>query len=547
MNDSSVETLDVAVVGAGFAGLYQLHRLRQLGFSVRLFEAGAKAGGVWYWNRYPGARVDLPVPQYEYSLEPVWRDWIWQERFPGRDELVAYFAHAVKRLNLASGIEFNSRVTAAHFNNEENIWHLTVNEDRHVRARFVVFCTGYASKPYVPEFPNIKRFGGDCYHSGLCPESLDFRDKRVAIIGTGASGVQLVQEGARLARRLTLFQRTPVYAIPMRQKRLDAATQREGQKQYAELFLNRAKSPGGALISVGGMSAHQLTDAERSEALERTWEEGGFAFWTTFIDVATDLAANRFVYDFWRDKVRRRIKDPKLQEILAPMEPPYPFGVKRPSLEQDYYEAFNRENVELVDMRKAGIDSFTETGITTTDGRKFDFDIIILATGFDAVTGGLTQIDLRGDQGQALADVWRNGVKTQLGLASKGFPNMWFIYGPQSPNNACVGPTCAEIQGEWVVSCLRHLRENQIRRFEATDKGQESWTQEMDLIASFVLMSKGDNWQTGANIPGKTRQLLTHVDYLRYMEFCRTSEQSGYADFALSQWRMNDSTWNPGK
>ena len=524
---------DVIVVGAGFAGLYQLHRLRELGFSVRLFEAGAQAGGVWYWNRYPGARVDLSPPQYEFSLEAVWRDWYWREKFPSRDELAAYFEHVVNQLDLRADIQFSSRVTSAAFDEATNRWKVVVNGEQRCEARFLVLCTGYASKPYIPHFDNIDRFEGECYHSGLCPESLKFDNKRVAIIGTGASGIQLVQEGAHHAAHLTVFQRTPIYGIPMRQEPLSKQLQEQWKQTYPQQFRERASI--GTLIRNTGKSALVVTESERLEALERTWAHGGFEFLATFIDVYTNQQAARLVYDFWRDKVRQRIIDPVLQEKLAPTVPPYPFGVKRPSLEMDYYEAFNQSNVELVDMNEAGIETFTQTGIKTTDGRVFEFDIIVLATGYDAVTGGLTQIDIRGADGQNLAAVWQDGVRTQLGMTAKGFPNMWFIYGPQSPNGACIGPLCAEVQGEWVISCLNHLRTTGVRRFEATQKGQEAWNQVMETVESIFLIAKGNNWQTGSNIPGKKRQLLTHMDYLGYMNACKESERNGYADFALSR------------
>ena len=525
---------DVVIVGAGFAGIYQAWRLCELGFSVRVFEMEAEAGGVWAGNRYPGARVDVAVPTYEFSMEQVWRGWYWKEKFPSREDLTAYFRHAISQLNVGDLIEFNAKVTEAHFDEQSNRWVVTVNETETYQARFLVFCTGPASAPYIPDYKNIDQFQGECHHTGMWPEGLTLDYKRVAVIGTGASGIQLVQVAGHCASRLTVFQRTPINGIPMRQEPLSRKTQDEWKKNYPELFKLRNRTPGGSLIKSTGKMTTEVSQEEMLAEFEKSWEHGGFDFWATFPDVFYDLEANRKIYNFWRDKVRQQLKTEELKELLAPMEPLAPFGAKRPSLVTDYYHIFNQDNVELVSLRDKSIEMFTSKGIRTSDGRDFEFDIIIFATGFDALTGPLTRIDIRGRNGRCLTEHWADGARTQMGIATHGFPNMWFLYGPQSPNNRLIGPTSAEIQGEWLVRCLEHLRNNQIVTMEATTEGENSWDREMEKIVSYDLMSTVSSWQTGGNIPGKKRKLLVYVDTVGYMQHLNNCADSGYSNFMLT-------------
>jgi len=531
----AVELLDALIVGAGFSGLYQLHRLRQRGFRVRLFEAGADLGGIWYWNCYPGARVDSHVPNYEFSLEELWRDWNWTERFPAWDELRRYFRHADRKLELSRDIRFNARVTAARFDAGADQWQVECADGHRIRTRFLVPCTGFAAKAYVPALPGLEGFAGPCFHTAHWPQDgLDMTGRRVGVIGTGASGVQVIQEAGRIASHLAVFQRTPNLALPMRQQVLDEPSQRAMKARYPEWFRRRARSAGGLFDVVADeRSALEVSTEERLAVFESAWRKGGFHFWAgTFKDIILDRKANRLAYEFWREKTRARIKDPVLAEKLAPAEPPHPFGTKRPSLEQRYYEVFNQDNVALADVREEPIEEITPTGVRT-GSRHYRLDILVLATGFDAGTGGLTQLDVQGLSGRTLKDAWSGGVQTYLGLGIPGFPNLLMLYGPQSPTAFCNGPTCAELQGDWVADCLSYLRDNGLARIEADPDASASWTQHMAELAASTLLPLAESWYMGANIPGKPRQLLHHIGLQPYLTFCRESAENGYSGFKL--------------
>jgi cation diffusion facilitator CzcD-associated flavoprotein CzcO len=532
----TVEDLDVVVVGAGFTGLYQLHRLRQHGFSVRLFEAGADLGGIWYWNCYPGARVDTHVPMYEFSSEELWRDWDWTERFPSWEELRRYFKYVDQKLDLSKDIVFNTRVEAADFDEDRRRWVVRTQEGGLVRTRFLVLCTGFAAKPYIPDLKGLDRFAGAKHHTAWWPQSgLDLTGKRVGVIGTGASGVQVVQEAAAVAAELTVFQRTPILALAMQQCALDKAAQVEAKRDYPARFARRSESFGGFDFHASGKSALEVSPAERRAVYEASWAAGGFSFWaSTFYDVMMNLEANRTAYDFWREKVQARIRDPKLAEKLAPKEPPHPFGVKRPSLEQTYYDVFNQENVRLVDLKETPILEVVPNGVSTTDANH-ELDVLVLATGFDAVTGGLTQIDIRGVEGLTLKEKWAQGARTHLGLTSAGFPNLLFLYGPQSPSGFCNGPTCAELQGDWVVEFLRHMRDTGVSRFDATAEAEQIWKDHVKQVGAMTLFPLADSWYMGANIPGKPRELLNYPGGVPlYLQLCRESAEKGYEGFLFA-------------
>lgn len=528
--------LDALVVGAGFNGLYQLYHLRKKGFSVQLVDAGADLGGVWFWNCYPGARVDSHVPNYQYSFEDLWEGFSWTEKFPSRDELCRYFEYLETRLDLKKDIQFNTRVTAARFEEESNQWAIETNQANAIQARHLILCTGFAAKAYTPEFKGLETFQGECHHTGHWPhEGLDFSGKRVGVIGTGASGVQIVQEASKEASQLTVFQRTPILALPMRQEKLSKNNHQAMLETYQD-ELRRARANGRQYFDIppAEKSGHDLSPDEQQAYLAKYWALGGFHFWgDTFVDVLTDLEVNRVAYDFWRDRTRERIHDPVVAEKLAPTDPPHPFGTKRPSLEQWYYEVFNQENVELVDTQDDPIKEITATGVATA-GAEFDLDILVLATGFDAFTGGLTQIDIVGTEGISLRQKWADGVKNHLGISVSGFPNMFMLYGPLSPSGLCNGPVCAEIQGEWIVSCLAYLRDNQLQRIEATVQAEDAWVAHVRELGDSTLFPQADSWYMGANIPGKPRQLLNYPSLPNYMEFSEQCAENGYEGFDLS-------------
>jgi cyclohexanone monooxygenase len=503
---------------------------------VKVFEAGSDIGGVWYWNCYPGARVDTYGPLYQFSSEELWRDWNFSELYPSWEELRAYFHHVDKKLGLSRDIRFNTRVTGAEFDTNRYQWVVQASDGSVTRAQFFVLCTGLAAKPYIPPIAGLKDFRGICHHTGLWPqEGVHFKGKRVGVIGTGASGVQVVQEFYRDVAELTVFQRTPNLALPMRQRQLDGETNRRMKEAFPEAFLKRATTFGGFDYDSIPKNALDVSEQERQATYEELWNRGGFAPWIgTYQDVLSNEEANDTVYAFWRDKVRARIKDPAVAEKLAPMKPVHPFGVKRPSLEQHYFEAYNQPNVKIVDLLESPIERVTPTGVKMKD-REVELDILVLATGFDFLTGGLTSIDIRGTNGETLREKWSSGSRAQLGMASAHFPNLLYIYGPQSPSAFCNGPSCAELQGDFVVACIEHIRRNNLRRIEATQEAEEAWRDHVAELVGATLFPRAQSWYMGANIPGKKREMLVYPGGLPlYLQKCKESADAGYAGFVLS-------------
>jgi cyclohexanone monooxygenase len=535
-HNNEIEDLDVIIVGAGFAGLYLLDRLRGMGMSVQVFEAGDGPGGVWYWNCYPGARVDSPGPMYQFSRDDLWRDWKFSELYPSWEEIREYFRYMDKKLGLSRDIRFNRRVNEAEFDPARNRWTVCSSDGSVTRARYFVLCTGLGSKPYIPELPGLSDFAGERHHTALWPQQgLDMAGKRVGVIGTGASGVQVAQEAAAVAVHLTVFQRTPNLALPMRQRKLDDDTIRRMKEDYPRAYQKRRTTFGGFDYEFLEKSASEVSEDERRATFERVWEIGGFAPWVgSFNDLLANEQSNRAAYDFWRDKTRARINDPAVAEMLAPTGPIHPYGAKRPSLEQNFFDIFNQRNVSLVDLRKTPIESVTRSGIKTAAG-EHDLDVLVLATGFDAVTGGLTSIDIRGTQGETLREKWAKGVRAHLGMAAAGFPNLLFVYGPHSPNAFANGPTCAELQGDWIVQLLDHVRQRDWTRFEATAAAEEEWRVQVHALADATLFPQADSWYFGANIPGKPREMLSFAGGLStYMAKCNESAERGYEGFAIN-------------
>ena len=531
---ADVVTVDVVVVGAGFNGLYQLKRLRDAGWSVRVVEAGDGLGGVWHHNRYPGARVDSHIPNYEFTSPEIWRDWNWSERFPGRDELVRYFEHIDRVWDLSRDVDLGCRITTAHSTGDG--WRLESQDGRRYECRWLIMCTGFGSAPYVPDLPGLESFEGECQHTAAWPDELDLAGRRVGVIGTGASAVQVIQEAAPVASRLTVFQRTPVYALPMQQRELTVEEQTEAKAGYAEMFARRNEPPTSSFhdIAADPRSALEVTEGERLANYEDRWAKGGFHFWAgTFADTLSDEGSNRLAYEFWRDKVRSRLADPALHEVLAPTEPPYPFGTKRPSLETTYYDLFDRPTVDLVDLRSDPLVEITPDGVRTASA-EVELDVLVLATGFDANTGGFTRMDFRGVGGRHIADVWADGVDTHTGVAVPGFPNMLILYGPQSAASFCNGPVCAELQGDWVVDLLDHARRHGHTRFDTSDEHARQWTETLADYADGTLFGRADSWYMGANIPGKRRQLLNVPSADGYLTALRTCAAEGYSGFEFS-------------
>lgn len=533
------DELDVMIVGAGFAGLYQLNNLRKLGFKVRAVEAAPGLGGVWYWNCYPGARVDTWGPMYQYSDESLWKDWNFTELYPDWAAVRKYFEYVDAKLDLSRDITFGTAVTGARFDENSRCWTVTTKndetgEERQTCAHTVLLCMGFGSKPLMPDIPGLGTFEGVMSHTARWPQDgHDLVGKRIGVIGTGASGVQVIQETAPIAEHLTVFQRTPMLALPMRQRSVSAEESAREKVTYAERMVNRTTSFGGFDFDFLDRGAMDDSQEARQTLYEGLWKIGGFAGWVgTYNDIFLNEESNRTFYDFWRDKTRRRIKNEELWETLAPTEPPHPFGVKRPSLEQRYYEVYDRDNVDLIDISANPIDHVSPKGVVTADGVEHELDVLILATGFDAVTGGMTAIDIRGVDGQSFGESFENGAHTALGVATSGFPNMLFVYGPQSPAGFCNGPTCAEAQGDWIVNFITDMRRENVTRFEATPEAEKRWQDEIDLILGVTLFGRAASWYMGRNVPGKPVQMLMYPGGLpAYLHAVNESRAQEYPEF----------------
>lgn len=534
MSDKNAE-LDALIIGAGFSGIYLLHRLRQAGFRVKLIDAAEQPGGIWYWNCYPGARVDSHVPIYEFSLPELWQGWTWSERFPSGAELRAYFQYVCDKLDLWPDMTMGTRVSGARFDAESNQWHVETANGEELRTRFLFPCAGFAAKSYTPDIAGKETFEGEQHHTAHWPQGgLSFAGKRVAIIGTGASGVQVAQEAAREAAQLTLFQRTPILALPMQQQCLTTEQQVQEKPGYPAIFDARRHTSGGFDANRLDANTLDVDAAEREASYERLWRAGGLRFWfNNFADLLTDERANRHAYDFWRDKTQARIADPALHESLAPSEPPHPFGTKRPSLEQNYYEIFSQQNVSLVDLKQTPIERIVPEGILTSQGL-IECDLIVFATGFDAGSGGLTQIEIRGRDDRCLADAWHQGVTAYLGSAVHGFPNLAYLYGPLSPSGFSNGPTAAEIQGDWMRDFLVKLRDDGLTRFEAEAEAEREWTTSVAAIGAITLFPRAKSWYMGDNIPGKPRQLINYPSVVGYLNIINEVAANGYRGFTLA-------------
>ena len=512
--DTYAEVLetDVLVVGAGFGGVYLLHKLRQQGLNVKIYEAGQDIGGIWYWNCYPGARVDSQVPVYEYSMPEVWKDWNWSEKYPGWMELRAYFDHVEKVLDVKKDIAFNSRVTSAEYDEKSNKWTVKTEDGRTARCTYFIVATGFAAKRHFPDWKGLDTFEGTIHHSSFWPEELQgprATGKKIAVVGTGSTGVQIAQEFAPYASSLTVFQRTPNLALPMQQGDMSVEEQISSKADYPNFFKNRMTTFAGFAYDFVKRDTFDDTSEAREAFFEDLWQKGGFQFWlATYQDMLFDEKANREAYNFWAKKTRARIHDPVKRDILAPLEPRHPFGTKRPSLEQTFYEQFNRPNINVVDIKANPVVEVRPNGLLTADGKLHEVDIIALATGFDSVTGGMKDMGLRDIHGVNLADKWSQGTWSYLGMTCAGYPNMFFLYGAQGPTAFSNGPSCVECQGDWIIDTIARLRKEKIKSINATRDAEERWRKLVTELSDKTLFPGTDSWYMGANIPGKPREQL---------------------------------------
>jgi cation diffusion facilitator CzcD-associated flavoprotein CzcO len=540
----AVERWEVIVIGAGLSGMYQLHRLRELGFKVHVYEAAGGVGGTWYWNRYPGARFDSESWTYGFSFsDELLREWDWVEHFSGQPENLRYCNFVADKFDLRRDITFGARAKQAVWDEAANEWEVVFEDGRRARARFLITAIGPLSAPTMPVIEgagDLKggcAFKGEAYHTGLWPhEPVSFAGKRVAVIGTGASGVQAITEIAKTVGHLTVFQRTPNWCAPLRNSRIDAQAMSRIRENYDEIFARCRETYGCFIHAADPRNALEVPAEEREAFYEKLYNEPGFAFWQgNFRDVLLDKAANDTMTAFVTAKIRGRVKDQKVADKLIPTN--HGFGTRRVPLESGYYEVYNQPNVRLVDLRETPIERITTTGLKTSDA-EYAFDMIIFATGFDAITGSFDRIDIRGRDGRRLRDKWADGPHTYLGLQIEGFPNMLTLVGPHNAATFCNLPRCIEQNVEWVTDLLRHMRERGLTRIEATASAEEAWTAHVHDSAARLLLTQVDSWMTGVNKNVAGRQKRTFMAYAggapKYRDKCDEVAARGYEGFAVT-------------
>ncbi|MYD99619.1 MAG: NAD(P)/FAD-dependent oxidoreductase [Gammaproteobacteria bacterium] len=525
---------DAVVVGAGFAGLYMLYRLRQAGFRTRVFEAGSGVGGTWYWNRYPGARCDVESMEYSYSFcDELQQEWEWTERYAGQPEILRYVNHVADRFDLRRDITFDTRVVRATFDEDASRWQVETDTGLVVDAAFVIMATGCLSSANLPEFDGRDDFQGETYHTGRWPhEGVDFAGKRVGIIGTGSSAIQAIPIIAAEAGHLTVFQRTPNYSIPARNAPIDPDYVREIKAEYSAFRARnyRMQAGFGSKIPHNDAPASSDDPASRESNYAVRWERGGFGYLSAYNDLLRDRDANETAAEFVRQRIRGIVDDPDIAERLCPDNV---IGCKRPCLDTGYFETYNRANVELVDARDAPIERITPNGVVA-GGREYVLDCIVFATGFDAMTGAVLGVDFRGRDGMTLADKWHAGPRTYLGLGTVGFPNLFLITGPGSPSVLTNMIVSIEQHAEWISDCLEYLRAEGLDSIEATPEAEDAWVEHVNLVAGLTLYPTCNSWYLGKNIPGKPQVFMPLVGFPPYAEKCATAAANGYEGFDLA-------------
>ncbi|KAJ5165281.1 uncharacterized protein N7500_007111 [Penicillium coprophilum] len=504
--------VDALVVGAGFAGIFMLKTLRDRGLKTVIFEAGNETGGTWRWNCYPGAGVDSEVPEYEFSWPEVYNTWNWSSNYPDYKDLREYFDHVDKVIGIKKDCAFNTVVVGAQFDTNEGRWNVKTADGRTIKAKYLVLGTGFAAKRYIPSWPGMDKFKGIVHHSSFWPEEgVEVQNKRCAVIGTGASGVQITQAWGPVAGDLKVFQRTPNLAIPMRKRDLTVEEQERLKPYYPELFRYREANFAGFLYGWCERNTFDDTPEEREAFYERVWKEGGFRYWVAiYKDNLMNAEANKESYNFWAKKTRARIGDPKTRELLAPREMPHYFGIKRPCLEKTYYEQFNRESVHLVNIKNNPIKEFTESGITLEDGTHHELDVVAVATGFDVVTGVMTQLGLKSIDGVELEKEWIPGAKTYLGMTVSGYPNMFHIYGAHGPTLLCNGPTAVEVQGRWISDAIAKIEANNIKYINPKIEAADSWKNHVLELNNQTLFPTTHSTYMGGSIPGKVYEPVSY-------------------------------------
>jgi cyclohexanone monooxygenase len=527
-------TYDVVVVGAGFAGMYMLHKLRGLGLSVRVYEQGGDVGGTWYWNRYPGARCDVESMQYSYSFsDELQQEWDWSERYAPQPEILKYANHVADRFKLRSDIQLNTRVDRAMFDESANCWQVATSDGKIVGASYVVLATGCLSNARTPDIKGLSDFRGKVYHTGHWPhEPVDFTGMRVGVIGTGSSAIQSVPVIAEQASQLTVFQRTPNFSIPARNAELTAEEREAFRAKYPEIRrFAREEARNGIYTDMPDRGALDDGDNERRSKYEARWVRGGLTFMSVYNNLAIDKAANDTAADFVRAKIAEIVRDPETAKLLQPNN--HPIGSKRICIDTDYFATFNRPNVKLVDIRSNPIEQISPNAVRA-GGKDYDVDALVLATGFDAMTGSVAKIDIRGRNGQTLNQKWAEGPKTYLGLMSAGFPNLFIITGPGSPSVLSNMIVSIEQHVDWIADCIAYMRDRGVVTMEAQKDAEDKWVAHVNEVAHTTLYPQANSWYMGANIPGKPQIFMPYIGGVgAYRQICNDVAAKGYDGFAM--------------
>lgn len=535
MDGRTEKVLDAVIVGAGFGGLYALHRLREMGLSAQVIEAGSGIGGTWFWNRYPGARCDIESMQYSYSFsEEIQDEWVWSELYAGQPEILAYINFVADKLSLRDGVTLNTRVIAATFDEERSLWFLSCDDGTTIAARHCVMATGCLSIPLAPDIPGIDRFEGPLLRTSDWPEGgVDLRGKTVGVIGTGSSGIQLTPALASEVARLIVYQRTPNYAIPAQNRPIDDHYVKTWRDNYPRRRAAARQTRNNTLNNAGYRTGAEVTEDQFRAELESRWAIGGIGFMYSFTDITSNPETNRRVSEFVREKLSQKIKDPQVAEALIPTD--YPIGAKRICVDTAYYETFNRDNVEIRDLKSDPIASVTTDGVRLDSGARDKLDVLVLATGFDAMTGALKRIEITGRGGRKLADEWEGGPLTLYGLGVAHFPNMFIVAGPGSPSVFSNMVTSAEQHVDWIADTIRHLDGSGHKTIEPTEAAQDDWVKHVNEVAAATLMYEGNSWYVGANVPGKARVFMPYLggvaDYLAALE---DATADGYRGFKFA-------------
>jgi cyclohexanone monooxygenase len=524
---------DVVVVGAGFAGLFMLHKLRQFGYSACVLEAGSDVGGTWYWNRYPGARCDVESMQYSYSFsDELQQEWKWSEKFATQPEILRYINHVADRFDLRRDIRLDTRVVSATFDEVGNFWAIRTEVGDEFVGTHCVMATGCLSASRTPEIEGIEGFSGRLFHTGNWPhEPVDFSGRRVAVIGTGSSGIQAIPEIAKNCDSLVVFQRTPNFSIPARNQPMSGEYEQSWKSDYpARRQRAREQTRSGTIYEFAVKSALDASEVEREREFERRWEMGGANFLQSFNDLLINEDANHTAAEFVREKIRATVKSPEVAATLVPRG--HPLGAKRICIDTDYYATFNRGNVSLVDLRRAPIERIEPSAVVTSE-RGFEVDDIVFATGYDAITGALGRIEIRGLGGRHLSEKWAHGPRAYLGLMSAGFPNLFMVTGPGSPSVISNMIVSIEQHVEWIAACLDYLRQRKLSRIDADIAAETAWVLHVNEVANATLYPRADSWYVGANIPGKPRVFMPYIGVDSYRRKCNEVARSGYEGFHL--------------